>query len=414
MAHIILPRRFYSQPQGAVEVNWGSELVQAARFVYVTHPADGRIIHDYKFGRVITNVQARTATPLGLRASSPSYTTQTIDIGPGVIGNSRSHFSLGTVNNTTAVPLILHATSAITPVSGGVKYTARSLDGYFNTATVSCDGVQPVWGVWDHPNNLATCHVGPLSASIATTNSWAGYVANRVTIDGHVNSGFLLNAVAEGVVDEHLRVAISANPWQIFRAKPRVLYFDVGGGATIIDLTSASFGFTAYAPQNTLRGSLTAALFTTTPQDTQNRQTITPTAPSLSFTANTIQNRLSATLTAATLSFTAQAINVVEGAATFVIDLTAATFAYTAQSVQLAQSMAMSAASLVMTAGAVAMTQAVSLTAATLSFVGQATQNRLTIGLAAAAIGFTAWALDVTGAIASAAARLMMLMGVGS
>jgi len=99
----------------------------------------------------------------------------------------------------------------------------------------------------------------------------------------------------------------------------------VVGGATVIDLTSASFGFTGNSNQPSVRSSLTQASFDFTANPIQPKTTVGLTAAAFNFTANAISlgGQTIIDLSRASFNFTANAINVIKDTT---INLTTAAF----------------------------------------------------------------------------------------
>jgi len=139
------------------------------------------------------------------------------------------------------------------------------------------------------------------------------------------NTSLIIGAVWFRGISDGALSALTLNPWQLFEPEPIQIYWPSVGGATIIDLNSASFGFTGNSNQPAVRSSLTQASFDFTSNPIQPKTTVGLTAAAFNFTANAINlgGQTIIDLSRASFNFTANAINVVKDT---VINLTTAAF----------------------------------------------------------------------------------------
>lgn len=267
MSSLILPRRFNSQPQGAVEVDWlghGRGLVRAYTPASAEYVADitrrhkqtsvdgaSRAFGANEFGTCVYYIVNQT-NPGGFDADGLTLTTKNYSI--GIVGNWPA--SRGGVGNS--------------------PYYFDSLNGRLAVGHNNTDTIGVYDGAW---RQFAYVPFGKAAQSIVVTLFDGGF--HRIFVDGmlieSISAGtptniggttrFLyryadydtsvyqiadlqINAVNfwDRALTHNEAATMSANPWQLFRAKPRVLYFDVGGGggnptgtgSLIISATTAS------------------------------------------------------------------------------------------------------------------------------------------------------------------------------
>ena len=237
--------------------------------------------------------------------------------------------------------------------------------------------------------------------------NWQFAAAGGEANTTHIN----LLALSDKALSAARMRELTANPSQLFKVKPRDSWF-ASTGPTLIELTTASFGWAKNPIQNRATATMSTPTLKANAQSIQNRWTIATTVASLKFSAQSIQNRMAATLTTAALKFVAHPITV--GALATLIQLTTAAFNYSAKALQFSQRVALSTAAWAFTPKPIQNRRTVTMTAATLSFLAKALQSKLTIALTVASFSFIAWAINVTGAVASVVARLLTLLGVGS
>jgi len=165
------------------------------------------------------------------------------------------------------------------------------------------------------------------TAFAAFNNSTSPIEIGRVNNSTLYYAGKILCAsIWNRYLDTAETAELSVNPWQIFAPISRRSYFGASaGGATIIDLSSTSFGFTGNSNQPAVRSSLTQASFDFTANPIQPKTTVGLKAAAFNFTANAINlgGQTIIDLSRASFNFTANAINVVKDT---VINLTTAAF----------------------------------------------------------------------------------------
>jgi len=166
---------------------------------------------------------------------------------------------------------------------------------------------------------------GTIDTSSASAGNFAnvGYVGSR---NGATFDGSLIVFAWDGILPSAQRREWIEDPFSFLQRPKKPVFFGASaGGATVIDLTSAAFGFTGNSNQPAVRSSLTQASFDFTANPIQPKTTVGLTAAAFNFTANAINlgGQTIIDLSRASFNFTANAINVIKDTA---INLTTAAF----------------------------------------------------------------------------------------
>ena len=256
-ASLILPRRFTSQPQGAVEIDWGNESLKAV--------ISGNEIY----------------TPSGHKQASGSYSTnagkvllsggnQYLKADIGFISAAANAITIELLFNPSSIPslasaITLSPDSTTTGICTGAQGSVRGLLGYTGGSPLD----MYAWGGdqdydTNTPFTLSRQHLIIVKSAGAGAVPWKVYLDGVLVSSGNssnaqpwVNSGPYLYlgtrhvAGATNITAEYEFAAVhsrelsaaeisdrAANPWQIFRAKPRVLYFDASTGSSFPSLSS--------------------------------------------------------------------------------------------------------------------------------------------------------------------------------
>ena len=177
-------------------------------------------------------------------------------------------------------------------------------------------------------------------------------------------------------------------------------------GATTIDLSAASFSFSAKTIQNTLTASVTSPTFTFSAKTLQNALTAGMSGPTFSFSAKTIQNTLTASVTSPTFNFDGQ--DIIRVAVWF---LSTASFGFDSTNVAISQTVKPSAAALNLSPNAQNHTVSVQQDSPpTFDWVGQPLQNTTMLPLSVPTFGFIGKAIEyVSGATYPLTAAILSL-----
>jgi len=255
VASIILPSRWTSQPQEAVEVDWGNPLSRG--LVQAALPS---IATDLVRKATVTRAPLQVRNGVMTASANGSYTPFTFP-SPFSLSAAGSYTLLASVPYLDLVgtnpglwrsgvssdggdfciiqgganrrPWIrCNGSDVLKPSSGPQLTVGQSVNIAFrahseNEFAVFWDGVKQHTATSGFATGAATFNViGWQSALSEYIGSIGGvWIWNRPLSDGEL---------AEA----------TRNPWQIFKKRPNILYFDVGGGATDYPLTADTGSFT--------------------------------------------------------------------------------------------------------------------------------------------------------------------------
>ena len=186
-------------------------------------------------------------------------------------------------------------------------------------------------------------------------------------------------------------------------------------GAMTIDLSAASFSFSAKTIQNALTASVASPAFNFSAKTIQNTLTASVTSPAFNFSAQTLRNTLTASVTSPTFNFSAQTLrntltasvtsptfnfdgqDILRGAVWF---LSAASFGFDSTNASITQTVKPSAAALNLPPNAQNHTVNVQQDSPpTFDWVGQPLQNTMVLPLSVPTLGFIGKAIEyVSGA----------------
>jgi len=237
VANIILPRRNQQQPQYPAEPN-------KQGFVWLPHTGDIGSTNLIQ----AAGVQITSASLGGVSAYNAGSTTNRIEyLTPYVNGDMTiiavcSFVTVG--SGRTIAGVFKGAGTAVAnyiSLETSGKISAVSTDNgnwqvalgriaevgklYSIVGTFKSGGKRNLFvnGVKDAENTTARAPAGMTSLLIGSYLASASYSS---AMTGHIN----LSAVLPVYLSDEEARGLSENPWQLFKAKPRVLYFDVGGG----------------------------------------------------------------------------------------------------------------------------------------------------------------------------------------
>ena len=267
MSTIILPDRWRHQPKGSSDVDWGNSLCRD--LTAVVNPAAPRTL--------ITN---ELITPIGTGSIQPrqygkaivclagSYGASVAADADSVIGtaNNGNEFTLALVarfTDTTARASSLfgfvgtNRVQAHAPYSDGTIYwdfggtgnrrtTSSGFTKSTNLATfVFQYGVlSPYRAIWYNGQSLASSTTIDAAPRGATTDPF--YLGGAVGQAGD-NVEIYFAAFARRVWSAGEITEFHANPWQLLKKKPRILYFPSAGGGATITGDSGSYTLTGTA-----------------------------------------------------------------------------------------------------------------------------------------------------------------------
>jgi hypothetical protein len=256
VAAIILPDRWKRQPQGAVQVDLQHPLAGAISSLVV--PVNGKPVQLIGRGLTLNGTLASAAGPGGV-----------------VVTNNAEKVSGGTANNFISLSPI--ATSAVSILFVGTRYSTpptnnaavamcsrESVDnngleldlgnafgnanlvyfygfGSVGPMAVYCNGVA---AVGNNPTNITVVN-GAVNSIVATAEWHTGGGGHTVlakaagTGDFAYDVGTLLYATFNRVLSPVEALSLSANPWQIFKPRKRVLYFDAPSFPVLSSLTAS-------------------------------------------------------------------------------------------------------------------------------------------------------------------------------
>jgi hypothetical protein len=228
VANLILPSRFTQQPQYPVELKseWRKDLA------FVQNFADGRVRIDGLGVDVNGKYAAITSSSnpfdTGFQVLQPNKTLL-LFVSPSV--DSTINY-VGYINNNNAIFLrhsdygnswglygdAVAISSGAVLTSGGPAYALAISTKYANETQIYN---------YRHTNGVKTASTGVVNNQTETLKLRA-YPGLEAYAKGRV---YLAVGWNRQLSDAEL-ADIGYNPWQIFRKRPQILYFDVGGGAT--------------------------------------------------------------------------------------------------------------------------------------------------------------------------------------
>ena len=242
MSSLILPRRFTQQPQGAVKVDWSNPLLKDFFYICLGNAKPFLTFYDRNGKVYITSAPTGRVTPGGIGSQYTGAASGAITGTAGMPHNSRSLwlYANSVTSGDAASTYIDNASGTHVRVNNGTwDASVRTYAATYATPSIAKGaGLASGFLTWDQPNNLATLYVdGASPVSVATTSTW-DINTQSVQVFGGNASALLIGGLATGVLSQSVQGALSANPWQIFRAKPRVLYFDASTGSSFPSLSS--------------------------------------------------------------------------------------------------------------------------------------------------------------------------------
>ena len=250
MSSLILPRRFTSQPQGAVELDRDHWIVQRGITLYaplfnqqgITR-SDTKIISGLVLvpdvGGVVGSYNGSTSQTVAVTPPSTSYTMMFWGY-PTATGTNT-----GVALNDPSANLAVRLISGGNPSSGTLQSNGYSVN---TTTQVALNQWRHICGVVGGATDHRVYINGGSKGSDTTSDTRA---QSNITIGGYdmwgTRGNFYNGRLAHVMVlpwamtdDEVLRAYQEQldKPWQLFRAKPRVLYFDASTGSSFPSLSS--------------------------------------------------------------------------------------------------------------------------------------------------------------------------------
>lgn len=250
MSSLILPRRFYSQPPGAVEIDWSNPIT---RGLFVAFNFCAGPVNLVTGGRWTATSMSGAVSPLGdgLKAASSTtgnITGPTMNMArlPGAPNDVLSVcWGLGSIaladwrqmwgqDNGAADANLIHLSASgyiQGKFGGGASFTTAA------GALVSGEScnlaliIKSTAGARLIKNGTLVLHNSASNsypANVSAVPHIFGSSANTRRLDTQIPYWYAFGRVLD---DAEVR-EIASSPWQIFRAKPRVLYFDVGGSTS--------------------------------------------------------------------------------------------------------------------------------------------------------------------------------------
>lgn len=255
MSSLILPRRFTQQPQGPVEVDWSNPLT------------DGLIVA-FSAGSGFRNIAASTEL---VKVGTPNLSAVTQE---GVAANfalaSNDGLSVGTsgIYNPSEQTIFVIANPTSFGTSQGMMLFSRDSNTLGRSFTLDIYNFSS-FGARYYVNGGGTLNTNELRENVAPTEKRYAVCATQIGsnavlyLDGKsVASSSEFQAIASSTGDTQIGrrtyvgytqslngtmpfaamwkralspkevAAVNNNPWQLFRAKHRVLYFTTAGGAS--------------------------------------------------------------------------------------------------------------------------------------------------------------------------------------
>lgn len=267
MASIILPSRWQSQPQGAVEIDWNSPLSNGLQFC--SPPNDHG---PFDLVRRSLGTLNGTRWTRQLRVQEPGFVTNgssfyTTPLPSALATTEFTLFAFASAQAAnTSGPILSIYKGGLTGISVGIGSTFSGVEypssivgnGVFgsNAAQFQLRNTPAKIFLMSTGGNNHNLYSGnTLSANDTTTltafNSTfilgvGRYMATNYSVAScSTNANLYLLAAYSKVLGEAERRELTANPWQIFRPQKRVLYFDVGGGGVTGTLSVTLENFTS-------------------------------------------------------------------------------------------------------------------------------------------------------------------------
>lgn len=251
MPALILPRRFYSQPQEVVDVDWRNPVTRGLLWAF--NPASGTFYDAVGKINYSPSTITKAVSSIGV-ADDYSARFQPSGIAKLPASGDLSVFVQAAPNSTQQSLLCQRQGNNTNHIEirSGSGLVGASTNGAFFKCSSTGQGVNGTLTLDERWHTFA----GTLSGSTAslyidgaftdsTTITTPASDIGVLTFGGLSDSTVIPYTGLMGVVCAWTRAvssdeiaALSANPWQLFRAKPRVLYFDVGGGGTTHNLAA--------------------------------------------------------------------------------------------------------------------------------------------------------------------------------
>lgn len=233
MASLLLPRRFYSQPQGAVvfaDTQYGIPAF--------CHLGQSKIDLVSGLAGTLTNVETSASScGVGIKASAASgkitYSKRPLTGGPFTIvcaftADASTNYLYGfiqypgTVNPSAA--LAINIDKSYSPASGKITLIARIDSAQKNQAEIPfSSGANVVAFSWlGNGNFLAALNgvqVTPVTENIGTIGSfYTGSATANILVSSAASAGSVELTVAyDSAMSIYDLVSLSANPWQLFK-----------------------------------------------------------------------------------------------------------------------------------------------------------------------------------------------------
>lgn len=242
MPELSLPRRFYSQPHGRYEVDWSSLLATRLESVWVPLASGGSILFQPNQVRTYNIPSSAVAvSPAGVAYRSNG--NNHFNLGSGVFG------AVGNVGARLVVTQIFGGADRYISGSGtnsaSFRWRTNDADLAINVAgTDVCLATNAV-SVGETCVLLAAANAGTESylakngqilvvAATGPTNSQgtSPQLHANGNAGGRGNFATSLHLAWSAYPDQDFAREITANPWQLFRADPVRLYFDVPAVST--------------------------------------------------------------------------------------------------------------------------------------------------------------------------------------
>jgi hypothetical protein len=255
MSSLILPRRFTNQPQGAVELapDWADCVLSASI---------GGSSYNIKTGNFDTRSGVGVSSAPSGVVDAPTGNAYVVE--NATLGRSFLVIASITPTSLTGIKQILSWDNSEITAKRYFQFrnNGSNLEMVrFNSAASAFTASASI-GIGINESGVVAGWSNGGEAGVLTTSSESSVT---VTSDGKdvptpageqlwftrfrttggaiyepTDNRFALRVVMRDPGNQEIRRALRINPWQLFRAKPRVLYFDVGGGGATASLTHAS------------------------------------------------------------------------------------------------------------------------------------------------------------------------------
>jgi len=251
VANLILPRRFTSQPQYPVEINQIPGLRMAFNFApscktncLVTNTplilgTSGTLNYNglnvsSSGGATYFTVPYTVAAPFSVvivyirTGGTVTWSLGRVDTWSGIYSDD----AVGTIKSTNNADF----SGAISPPKGGSFFQPNNF--YCTAVTVGGN------------NDLRGCNNGGAITIDSSLTAPSGTINRFVFgrdpyLSNNASGVFQFLAIFDRKLSDSELQSYSANPWQIFRKRPQILYFDAGGGgATTLDAAAGSYSVT--------------------------------------------------------------------------------------------------------------------------------------------------------------------------